>query len=350
MKDKNEFLQKIISNPDIILLLNSIYDGVYIVNTEREIVFWNKGAAKLTGHAKKEVLDKKCSDNILNHIDENGNLLCSGNCPLMECMIQDKNVERKIYPLTKTKKRFPVLTRVGPIKDHDGEIVGAIEVFRDISKDEDLRILQEKFNDLIKKYVSSTTYENVIREARSGKTGMVKMCELTVLYVDVVGFCSFAGRNDLPEVAAMLNDVFGLCEIITKKYHGDIDKFIGDAVMATFIDANDAVKAAENILSELKVFNMQRIKEKKEPVHLHIGINSGNVIRAEIGTSERKDLTVLGNTVNLAARIQEISEPDKIFISESTYSRLKNTDGFSFFEKITFKGQDLPIPIFRSVG
>jgi len=123
MENPNKFLQKIISDPDIILLLNSIYDGVYIVNREREILFWNKGAEKLTGHQAKDVTNHRCSDNILDHIDENGNLLCNGNCPLAECMMLDKNTERKVYPLSRDKRRFPVLTRVGPIKDHNGEML-----------------------------------------------------------------------------------------------------------------------------------------------------------------------------------------------------------------------------------
>jgi len=348
MENPNKFLQKIISDPDIILLLNSIYDGVYIVNREREILFWNKGAEKLTGHQAKDVTNHRCSDNILDHIDENGNLLCNGNCPLAECMMLDKNTERKVYPLSRDKRRFPVLTRVGPIKDHNGEIVGAIEVFRDITKEEELRILQDKFNNLIKKYVSTTTYENVVHQAMLGKKGLVQLCDLTILYVDVVGFSLFANRNPLPDIAEMLNDVFGLCELITKKYHGDIDKFIGDAIMATFVDANDAVKAAEDILNELAVFNKLRKKDKKELIKLHIGINSGKVIQAEIGTSERKDLTVLGESVNIAARIQEMSKPGKIYISESTFSRLRDTSDFIFYKKATIKGRKEPISIFKS--
>jgi PAS domain S-box-containing protein len=346
----NELLHKIISDPDITALLNAIYDGVYIVNTDREILFWNDSAERITGHSKAEVLRHHCADNILNHIDENGNSLCLTMCPLAQSMKQDKTIEAKVYPLHKDKTRFPVITRVGPIKDKNGEIVGGIEVFRDITKDEDLRILQEKFNQLLKKYVSKSTYIEVEKQAISGQKQVVSMKDMTILYIDVAGFTLFAERNELVDIAGMLNEIFGLCEVITKEFHGDIDKFMGDAIMATFIDANDAVFAAEKIITELIALNDKKIKDGKEPVGLHIGINSGIVIHAEIGTSERKDLTVLGDPVNVAAHIQRISCPNVIYISESTYSRLKNPSNFVFHDKIFPKGKLEPIAVYKSIG
>ncbi|MGD0710716.1 MAG: adenylate/guanylate cyclase domain-containing protein [Bacteroidales bacterium] len=346
----NELLHKIVSDPDITSLLNSIYDGVYIVNRDREIIFWNESAERITGHNRFDVLNHHCADNILNHIDESGNPLCLTMCPLMQSMMKDKTIEAKIYPLHKDKTRFPVLTRVGPIKDKTGEIVGAIEVFRDITKEEDLRILQEKFNKLIKKYVSKSTYKEVENEAKTGQKEKVSMRDMTILYIDVAGFTQFAERNELGEIAKMLNEVFCLCEVITKEFHGDIDKFIGDAIMATFVDANDAVGAAEKIIMELSALNDYKIKVGKEQVSLHIGINSGMVIHAEIGTSERKDLTVLGDPVNIAAHIHKMSKPNIIYISESTFSRLKNRDNFTFFEKVVIKGKTEPIAVYKSKG
>ena len=348
MNANDNFLKKIISDPNIVLLLNSIYDGVYIVNREREILFWNKAAEKITGHKREEIECHNCADNILNHIDENGNLLCTGNCPLMVSMHEDRNIEKKIYPQHKDLSRFPVITRVGPIKDNDGIIVGAIEVFHDVTNDEELRILQDKFNELLKKYVSSTTYKEIEKQAKFGQSRPAQHCDMTILYVDVVGFTSFAHRNKLSEIAELLNAVFGLCEGITKNHHGDIDKFIGDAIMATFVDANDAVLAAELILKEVTLFNKERESSGKDKISLHIGINSGNVIRAEIGTSERKDLTVLGDPVNIAAHIQKFSFPDTIFISESTFSRLKDSRNFTYYDKITVKGISEPISVFKS--
>ena len=345
----NLFLKKIISDPDIISLLNSINDGVYIVDVNREILFWNKGAEEITGHKVNDIIRRNCSDNILEHIDEKGKLLCKGNCPLVESMLLNKNIERKIFTLRQNKKRIPVLTHVSPIKDRDNKIVGAIEVFRDISKEEELRILQEKFNDLIKKFVSSTTYNEVIDQTNSDKAVVTQMREMTILYLDVVGFSLFTERFGAQEAATMLNELFTICVVEINNNNGDIDKFIGDAVMATFVDANDAVISVEKILEKLFNENKEREIAEKEKIQLHIGINSGIVIQAEIGAINRKDYTILGDAVNIAASLQEMSDPDTIFISESTYSRLKNTKNFTFFEKRTVKGSKEPIAIYKSV-
>lgn len=345
----NAFLQKIISDPDINLLLNSIYDGVYIVNKNRKIIFWNNGAERITGYTKDEVLQKRCSDNILNHIDENGNVLCIDKCPLFEAIANDHKTEAVIYPLNKDKKRFPVLTRVGPIKDSKGRIVGAIEVFRDITKEQELQILRDKFNNLIKKFVSAATFQEIIKQAETGSPDSAALRDITILYADVVGFTAFAERSSMQETAEMLNEIFHFCGFIINENHGDIDKFIGDAIMAVFIDANDAVRAAEKILEGLVLINDSREKREKDKISLHIGINSGTVIQVEIGTSDRKELTIIGDAVNITARIEELSEPDAIFISESTFSRLNNHQSFVFYEKIAIKGRKEPISIFRSV-
>lgn len=345
----NKFLNKIIKDPDVNILLNSIYDGIYIVNREREILFWNEGAERITGYSKEEVLNKKCADNILNHIDENGNNLCSSHCPLMESMLYDKRTEAKIYPLSKDNKKFPVSTRVSPIKDSGGNIIGAIEIFRDISKEEELRVLQDKFNDLIKKYISKTTYHEVVKQAEKGICESAQIRDLTILYVDIVEFTAFAENNSMEETAEMLNEIFRFCGSIIKENHGDIDKFIGDSIMAVFVDANDAVIASEKILQGIFLINDRRLKKGKEKISLHIGINSGTVMQVGIGTSERKDFTIIGDAVNIASRIEELSSPDAIFISESTYSRLRNHASFAFFDKMWVKGRKEPILIFKSI-
>ena len=141
--------------------LNSLYDGVYVVDKERRIVFWNKAAFEITGYAAEDVTGHRCSENILNHIDENGILLCRNACPIVNVMKSGKSCSHKVYPKHKTGKRFPVETHISVIHDHNGEVIGSIEVFRDITHQEEFRILQEKFNGLIRKYVSNKTFSEI---------------------------------------------------------------------------------------------------------------------------------------------------------------------------------------------
>jgi PAS domain S-box-containing protein len=330
-------------------VLDCIFDGVYIVDRKRTILFWNKGAERITGYTAAEVEGRRCYAGILDHIDEHGNLLCKDKCPLVHTLNTGKHVREKIYPLHKSGRRFPVMTHVAPIYNDKGDIVAAIEVFRDITEQEEHRILQEKFQSIIKKYVSTHTFEEVMAQAQSGDKSQARIRDLTILYLDIVGFTTFCENNSPDNVAAMLNNVFGICEVITKECHGDIDKFIGDAMMAVFVDANDAVAAGVRILRALERLNTMRLHEGEDAVCVRMGINSGDVIQSDIGTIERKDLTVIGDVVNTTSRIQSLAEPGSIVISEATWLRLQDSSPFQFEGAVTVRGKQKPVNIYRYI-
>ena len=234
-------------------VLDSLYDGVYIVDKKRRILFWNRGAEKITGYSADEVAGRRCSANILNHIDSDGTLLCRSACPLLKVIQTGQEIEAKVYPLHKDGRRFPTLTHVAPIRDERGKIIAGIEIFRDITLEEDFRHLQEKFSAVIKKYVSAATFDEVMTQARVGGDENPSLKDVTVLFIDIVGFTAYSETRPPAEVVLMLNEVFGICEVIIRTYHGDIDKYMGDSVMAVFIDANDAIEAAVRILDKTLV-------------------------------------------------------------------------------------------------
>ncbi|MDD5628327.1 MAG: adenylate/guanylate cyclase domain-containing protein [Elusimicrobia bacterium] len=330
--------------------LDSLYDGVYIVDRQRRIVFWNRGAELITGYPRRQVLGRRCSEGILSHIDENGRLLCKSGCPLLGTLLTGKPHEAKVYPLHKGGGRLPTQTHVAALRDGQGRVFAGIEVFRDISKEEELRVLQEKFAKLIRRYVSSSTYDQVRDQSRRGARGArSEMRELTVLYLDVVGFTALSESSPPREVVALLNEVFGICEVITKECAGDIDKFIGDAVMAVFVDANDAVRAGRIILSALARMNRRRRCEGRQPVRVRIGANSGRVLQGDIGAIERKDRTVIGDVVNTAARVQTAAEPGAMFVSEAVHARLNaaNRRLFIFHDRVKAKGKSAAVPVYR---
>jgi PAS domain S-box-containing protein len=332
------------------LTFDSIYDGVYIVDRERKIVFWNKGAEKLTGYTADEVRGHRCSEGILNHIDANGTLLCRNACPIVEVMTTGIENGYKVYPKHKNGKRFPVETHISPVRDAEGNIVGAIEVFRDASVHEDYRILQEKFNALIKKYVSEQTMTEVIMRLHSEHTSFdPHLVDVTVMYLDIVQFTRFSEHHNPGQVIQMLNDLFGICEVITKESLGDIDKFIGDAIMAVFADANDAINSALKIISYgLPEMNRLRRENNEQEIHIRIGINSGIVLKGDIGTSDRKDLTIIGDPVNTASRIEKLAPHDHILVSEATLSRCSDVtaSNFDFFHELEIRGKSQPIKLF----
>lgn len=337
-------------NSQLCLLLDNLYDGVYIVNPNRIILYWNQAAAEMTGYSAAEVLGKSCKDNILNHIDENGILLCHGACPLLKAMKCRGKSSAKVYPKSKAGKRFPVETHVSALYDEDGSLVGAIEIFRDISHQEEYRILQEKFNTMLKKYVSETTYSNV---ENCLKTNLTKTncnaVDLTVLYLDVVSFTTYSEANPPQAVVNMLNDLFAICEVVIKENFGDIDKFIGDAVMAVFTDATDAVRAAIKLLEySLPQMNRIRAEQGEQQIEVRIGINSGILLQGDVGTEARKDLTVIGDTVNVAARVEKAALPNRLMISESCLARLNPelSKRFSYHHSELLKGKTEEIKLY----
>ena len=112
-------------------LLDNLYDGVYYVDPNRTITYWNKGAERISGYASEDVVGKRCLDNILVHVDNGGTLLCLGDCPL-KCSIDDgKERETEAFLQHKDGYRIPVAIRTSPIRDAAGKTIGGLEVFSD---------------------------------------------------------------------------------------------------------------------------------------------------------------------------------------------------------------------------
>lgn len=114
-------------------VFNSLRDGIYFVDTERKITFWNKGAERITGFTAQEVLDTYCFNNLLNHVDPDGNKLCHGGCPLHQTIQDQKPRSTLVYLHHKNGHRVPVQVQTLPLYDDEGQLVGCIEVFSDES-------------------------------------------------------------------------------------------------------------------------------------------------------------------------------------------------------------------------
>ena len=109
-------------------IINNICDGVYFVNRERKISFWNKTAEKITGYSQEDIIGKFCQENLLSHIDKEGKPLCVVGCPLYATLIDGKQRSDEVFVRHKDGHRIPILVNIFPIME-EGEIIGAIEVF-----------------------------------------------------------------------------------------------------------------------------------------------------------------------------------------------------------------------------
>ena len=117
--------------PDPKEVLDNLYDGIYFVDPERRITYWNKGAERITGYPAARVMGRFCRDNILNHVTESGMQLCLNGCPLQATIADGKPREAEVYLHHADGHRVPVLVRTSPIHDERGGIIGGVETFSD---------------------------------------------------------------------------------------------------------------------------------------------------------------------------------------------------------------------------
>jgi PAS domain S-box-containing protein len=116
-------------------LLNSLADGAYITDVNRKILFWNRAAERITGWRAEEVIGRSCFDNILCHVDKDGNVLCGHDtCPLHRSIVTNESSSEPmlVFARCKSQHRLPVEVSVSPVVNGAGEVIGGIEVFRDL--------------------------------------------------------------------------------------------------------------------------------------------------------------------------------------------------------------------------
>lgn len=205
----------------------------------------------------------------------------------------------------------------------------------------------------LERYHSPGVIEEVLR---GGDDGMRRLqsAQATVLFADLVGFTAFA-ENSAPEAVADSIDAFlDLSVEAIFRAGGTLDKFIGDCVMAFFgapVPQSDhavrAVKAAVEIQRGLTAWNARRAAEGLPGFKARVALNSGPVVVGDIGSSRRVDYTVLGNTVNVAARLESVADPDEIVIGPETWRLLDGALTTEYLADFELKGLRQKIPAYR---
>lgn len=167
---------------------------------------------------------------------------------------------------------------------------------------------RDKIKNVMNKFHGSSVADTLM-SSELEKTGARKDC--VIYFSDIRGFTDFSERHEAEEVVEMLNEYFEIMVGIIIKNGGVVDKFIGDAIMAVWgaptgqeDDPQRAIKACLEMRQGLVRFNEKRISEGKEPMKIGMGLHIGSVISGTIGSSERMEYTVIGDNVNMAARIE----------------------------------------------
>ena len=214
---------------------------------------------------------------------------------------------------------------------------------------------KEKIKQAMGKYLSQDIMKSVVKNIDDIKLGG-KRANVTVLFADIRGFTSMSEKMTAEEVSMILNEYFTEIEPIISKYNGVINKFIGDAVMAIFgepiQDLNhpvNAVKCAYEMLKKVEELQDKWIFEGKPKIEIGIGINTGDAFVGNIGSEKRLEYTVIGDTVNLASRIESYNKVYRtnFLISSSTYSYVSGIADVIKISEVTIRGKAKKMDIYE---
>ncbi len=195
--------------------------------------------------------------------------------------------------------------------------------------------------------------------------GAVRNQDVAVLFTDIVGFTKYAERTPPEEVMNLLRTYHSLVEAAVFQNGGTLDKYLGDGAMATFgtpeagpDDAQNALKAAQQILNEAEKLNTKRSQEGVEPIRVSVGLHFGTVTLGDIGSARRLEFTVIGDTVNVASRLEALSRDldCKCVVSDELMKRaIEDTpgegdrlNGFEPRPGVQVRGRETPIDVWTA--
>lgn len=182
--------------------------------------------------------------------------------------------------------------------------------------------------------------------------------ELTILFSDVRAFTTYSERHTPEQVVEILGEYLTKMVDVLFVHDGTLDKFVGDAVMAVFgapIPQPDhalrACKTALDMMAALRELQAKWKREGREPFRIGIGVNTGEVITGNLGSAQRFDYTVIGDPVNLAARLESLNkdypEASGVIISEFTYEQVRDTVEARLLGEVTVKGKTKPVKVYE---
>jgi adenylate cyclase len=234
-----------------------------------------------------------------------------------------------------------------PLISVDGKSMGFMIMIEDISS-------EKRMKSTMSRYIDPSIADQLLANKSDIFEG--QNVHATVLFSDIRGFTTLTEQLGPQGTVHLLNEYFEIMVDCISKEGGILDKFIGDAIMAGFgipqsLGDNEdrGLRAALAMIRSLESWNTLRESDGKLPVHIGIGLNSDNIVSGNIGSKKRMDFTMIGDGVNLAARLESACKQysAKILISEFTKARLKGTYRMREIDLVVVKGKTVPIAVYE---
>jgi class 3 adenylate cyclase len=199
----------------------------------------------------------------------------------------------------------------------------------------------------LQKFISRSTMERV-RSNVGHELAAGQRLELTIFFSDMRGFTSLSEHKQPEEVVTMLNTCLSIQAERVKRFSGDIDKYVGDCVVAIFSGddmALNAIRCAMEIQKGVREWNTAN--PDKDPLAVGVGIVTGEVVLGSIGSQDRQDFTVIGSNVNLCSRLCAKAAAHEVLLAESTYDRVRDLVAAERLEPMQVKGISQPVEVYR---
>ena len=236
---------------------------------------------------------------------------------------------------------------VMPLTSGDGEAIGTLVMIEDISNEKRAKSTLSRYMDpgLADQMLSDNSQDEILG-------GNDKIA--TILFSDVRGFTTITESLGAQGTVALLNDYFELMVDCISEQGGMLDKFIGDAIMAAFgipmphdDDEDRALRAGINMIERLWEWNTKRRLQGEMPIDMGVGLNTDTVVAGNIGSKKRMDYTMIGDGVNLAARLESACKQysARILLSQYTASKLKGVYRLRDIDKVIVKGKTEPVGV-----
>ena len=317
-------------------IMSSITTGIIEINLFGEIQFVNKEAVRLLKKSEEEILG--------NHyliIFENEDALIN---IIQNVEINQERVFETEFSLKSGNKKISVNISFSPVFDEKKDFSGIVIAIDDLSK-------INKVKSTFKKYVSKNIVDKLLESEDSLNLGG-KESEVTILFSDIRGFTSMSEKLNPTEIVKLLNKYFKSMIDVVFEYNGTLDKIVGDELMVLYgvplkadDDTHNAVKTAIKMFIALDKFNQKIVKEGYKPFKIGIGINKGKAVSGNIGSEQQMNYTVIGDTINLGARLCSHAKSGEILISKSVKDAIGDKYNFKSIPSIEVKGKENAIDV-----
>ncbi len=321
-------------------VLESMSSGVITLDESGVIITCNQAGLNILKTKADNLLQQKAQEFFINR-----------NAWILEKLSEAVALKEPVYLVDGAMEvagdELSVNVTTYPLNSIDGKLLGSMIMIEDISS-------EKRMKSTMSRYMDPNVADKLL--ARGAELLGGQNVRATILFSDIRGFTTLTETLGAQGTVSLLNEYFSQMVDCLQKEGGMLDKFIGDAIMASFgvlgdseNDEDRAVRCAIDMIRTLRNWNSHCQKDCRPLVRIGIGINTDNVVSGNIGSPKRMDFTAIGDGVNLAARLESACKEygAQILVSESTFKSLKGTYRAREIDYVVVKGKTRPVSVYE---